>query len=356
MTIHGITFLGIFVFLLGFNAIAQDNCVIKLNEAEKLYEAGNIEQIPGLLSSCIENGFNKEDKIQALKLLTLVYLSDDNTLKAEKSLLQLLKADPEYKTNQAIDPVEFIKLFNSFNTAPVFSLGIFGSPSASMPFLTETYSNINFNDANTKYKAKGLSIAMGFKASYHINPYWDISFEPAFSYLSFQVTEKVLSNAQASISETMSYISLPLSGYHYFYRIKNFDFYGEAGFSYDLFLSGSISGTIVYFSGEQSPKEPPEIDTKGLRSDYNVSAVLGAGTRIKLNRSNLHVGLKYCSGLLNQGNPNLNNTITNELLREYQYHDNKFLINKLSFTISYNREFYIHRKKPNNQTNYDVLK
>ncbi|MFA6403572.1 MAG: hypothetical protein WCX31_18405 [Salinivirgaceae bacterium] len=90
---------------LSFVGKAQDDCVVKLNEAEKLYEEGKIEKIPEMLNSCIESGFNKENKITALRLLTLVYLFDDNLIKAESSLLRLLKEDPEFKTNQAIDPV-----------------------------------------------------------------------------------------------------------------------------------------------------------------------------------------------------------------------------------------------------------
>lgn len=171
----------IFAFFI-VNLMGQDDCVLKLNEAQKLYENGKIEQIPTLINGCIESGFNRENKIQALRLLTLVYLFEDNTVKAEKTILTLLKIDPEYKVNQAIDPVEFIRLFNSFNTAPIFSIGFVGGPSLTLPHLIEPFSRQSFKEANPQYSAGSISFSLGLKGIYHINKKIDVSIEPSFSY------------------------------------------------------------------------------------------------------------------------------------------------------------------------------
>lgn len=334
---------------------AQGDCVVKLNEAEKLYEAGNIEQIPSLLESCIAEGFNREDKIQAIKLLTLVYLSEDNTIKAEKSLLQLLKIDPEYKVNQAIDPVEFIKLYNSYNTSPVFSLGAIITPGIAMPLVTESFGKNSFADLNTKYKAGGVSIAIGIKSSYHVNPFWDISFEPSFSIQSFSVSENIINKAEGNLIENLNSIYLPLACSYYFYKINNYSFYAETGVSYDRYISGKINGSVVY-SEEQTNEEPSEFNTQNLRPEYNITGILGAGAKLKLNRNNFQIGLRYKFGFINQGNPEAFNPDFSLLTWDYSYIDNNFLLNNLSITLSFNREFYIHRKKPNNQTNYDILR
>ncbi|MDA3891498.1 MAG: outer membrane beta-barrel protein [Salinivirgaceae bacterium] len=346
----------LFGILMVRSAKAQDDCFLKLTEAEKLFENGQIEQIPNLITNCIESGYNRENKIRALKLLTLAYLFDDNTIKAEKTLLKLLKIDPEYKVNQAVDPVEFIKLYNSFNTTPVFSIGPIFSPSLTMPYLLEPISLNDFSESNPKYSSGGMSITAGIKASYHLNHIWDINLEPSFSFLKSKVIENNYSKSIVTITETMNYITFPISGSYYFYKINNFQFFGEAGASFDLFLSGNINGIISYNNNELAPEEPSEIQTKELRKPYNLMSIIGAGTKIDLGRSNIQVCFRYKVGLMNQGNSDQANLINESLNWDYIYQDNLFSINNLSFAISFNREFYVHRKKPNNQTNYDVIR
>ena len=355
-----IIYILIILFLLSIitstTILAQDNCVVKLNEAEKLYESGNIEQIPDLISGCIESGFNRENKIQALRLLTLVNIFEDNTVKAEKNILQLLKIDPEYKVNKAVDPVEFIRLFNSFNTAPVFSIGIVGGVLFTKPYLIESFSRNDFYSTNTKYSSGGASFNIGIKGIYHINSISDVSFEPSFSYLTYQVEENITSPNKATLTETMSYINFPLFGSYYFYKLNNAKFYAEAGLSYDMFLSGNISGIIAYNNNEQPSNEPPTISTKDIRKKYNLTGSVGVGAKFDLNRSNFQINMRYKFGLMNIGSTDMLNATNENLIWEYQYRDNEFSLNNLCIMMSYNREFYIHRKKPSNQTNYDVIK
>ena len=57
---------------------AQDNCSFKLEEAQKLYESGNLDSIPSMLNPCIEKGFSGDELSRAYKLLILTYLFEDN--------------------------------------------------------------------------------------------------------------------------------------------------------------------------------------------------------------------------------------------------------------------------------------
>ncbi len=343
-----------FTFVAGFSAKAQEDCTVKLNDAAKLYENGKIEQIPDLISGCLESGFNKEQKIQALRLLTLVYLFEDNAPKAEKTVLQLLKIDPEYKANQSIDPVEFIRLINSYNTAPVFSIGIWGSPLFTKPHLIETASSNNLADANPVYRSGGLSLSAGLKGIYHLNSNWDVYMEPSYSGLSYQLTENTTEDAVTTINESMNYINFPVYSSYKFYQIKKYSFFGEAGFSYDLFLNGNIGGNVVYKNNVPMSEPPSITSTQEIRKAYNLAGILGAGTKINLNRSNIQVNLRYKFGLQNIVNPE--SRVYQKLFYDYCFIDNDFSINNLCLTISYNIEFYIHNKKPNNQTNYDVIR
>lgn len=346
----------LFSFFFIKNISAQDDCILKLNEAEKSFEKGRIEKIPELLSGCIESGFNNENKTRALRLLTLVYLSEDNTTKAEKTFLELLSNNPEYKVNRTVDPIEFIQLYNSFNTAPVFSIGVIVGPNISTPHLIETYSVNSVYEANPEYSSGGVGISVGLKANYHINNLWDISTEPTFSYKTFSIKENVTQNNVTTITESINFIEFPVLGSYFFYKKNNFKFYSEFGFSYNMFLSGSINGIVTYNNNELSDFEPPNISTKEIRKEYDIMGIIGVGTKINLKRSNIQASLRYNPSLRNIVNTDMRNSDYEGLNSKYLFIDNDISLNNFCFMISYNLEFYIHNKKPNKHSNYDIIK
>ena len=102
---------------------AQDDCATKIQEAQKYYDQGMIDEIPKMLAPCMADGFTRTQKIEAYKLIILSYLFDDNQFEAEKTMLEFLKKYPEYEI-MPNDPVEFVYLFESYRTTSVFSFGI----------------------------------------------------------------------------------------------------------------------------------------------------------------------------------------------------------------------------------------
>jgi len=123
----------------------NEGCVLVLKEAEKFYDEGKLEKIPSILDACVESGFSREEKIKAYRLLTLTYLFDDNKEMAEQSIENMLKLDPEHVINEAIDPIEFIYLYNEYRTEPILTYGINGGVNISNVRLIEQYSLDNDN-------------------------------------------------------------------------------------------------------------------------------------------------------------------------------------------------------------------
>jgi len=324
---------------------AQDDCIIKLGDAQKYYEQGKLEQIPDLLSGCIEEGFNKENKTRALRLLTLVYLFDDDMKMAEETFLQLLSVDPEYKINQAIDPAEFIQLYNSYYTDPVFSIGAIVGINLTNPNLIETYSLNSFNDANSSYSSGGVGISLGLKMSYHLTKKIDLTLEPIYSLFTYNVSENVTTFNTTAITEKMNYMEFPVTASYNFYKIKEYSFFVEAGLSYGLFLSGDISGKVMYNNKEQPDYEPKPVSTKELRKKYNLAGVFGLGAQIDLSQSNLQFSVRYNVGFVNVINTDYRYNPGNKLIPEYRFVDNDIFLNNIYFMFSYNRQFFIHKKK-----------
>lgn len=354
----------ILLLVVCLKASGQEDCVVKLNEAEKLYEEGKIEKIPEILSGCIQSGFNKENKIQALRLVTIVHLFEDNQQKAEKTLLQLLKTEPEYKVNRSVDPIEFINLFKSFNTAPVFSAGVSMGTNFTRPHLLVPYSRNAFRQAQPEYKSGSPGLTFALKFSWHINSFWDLSFEPNLSLLSYELTENVgntigfneeVNQITLEASESMNFIEFPVYGTYYFYNWGNYQFFAEAGVSYGLYLSGSFDG-VVYQNATNTDFEGSNIDTNPIRRDYNLMTCLGAGTKIKLNRSNIQLHMRYNIGFNNMVETAMRYSDHEGINTDYLFIDNDFSLNRFSIMLSYNWEFYIHKKKPDNQSNYEIIR
>ena len=271
-------------------------------------------------------------------------------------MLELLSHDPEYKTNKAIDPVDFIQLFNSFNTAPVFSIGIIGGANITTPNLLETFSTNSFYEANAEYHNGGVGFAIGLKTNYHINSFWDISTEPTFTALTYSVTENATLYNSTTITEKMNIIALPIFGSYYFYERNKFKFFGDMGLSYNHFLSGSIDGIVSYNNNELPDIEPPSISTKEIRKKYNLTGIIGIGTKIDLNRSNIQATIRYNIGLSNIVNSDMRYSDYEGLNSKYLFIDNDISLNGFNLMISYNLEFYVHNKKSNNHSNYDLIK
>ena len=98
-------------------SFAQDDCSVLLRRAQKYYDDGVIEEVPALLTSCLEDGFTKEEKVDAYKLLILCSIYEDNIDQADDQMLAFLKANPEYEINQSVDAAEFIHFFKSYKTS-----------------------------------------------------------------------------------------------------------------------------------------------------------------------------------------------------------------------------------------------
>ncbi len=260
--------------------IAQDDCTVKLIEAEKLYEDGKIEKVPDLIDNCIESGFNKENKISALRLLTLVYLYEDNVDKAGETLLQLLKVSPEYKIDRNLDPIEFIRLYSMYSTESVFSLGIVGGANITTPRLISTYSATDYDKAESKYTSNGLGFSIGLKGTYHFNNEIDIIFEPKFSQYSFLITENTSNLSQFSGNYKKSYIDFPLIGSYYFYDYRGASFYVDLGFSYGMLISSKLNNPLHEFPEVENPdKKGSYINSKAFSKDYLLTGIIGVGTK-----------------------------------------------------------------------------
>ena len=125
--------LWIVLLLVSFRALAQDECEVALNRATDEFNAGHLYVIPSILSGCLQKNQNKEWRQRAFLLLSETYLLLEDPFNAENSYLEVLRANPEFLTDEKRDPIDLVYLSSKFTTTPIFTL--FAKAGANVSFI-----------------------------------------------------------------------------------------------------------------------------------------------------------------------------------------------------------------------------
>ncbi len=105
--LFGIAF---FVLFSGSTAKSYGQCgENEIRIANQRFNEGKVDELFELLLPCL-NDFTKENKIQAIRLLSMAYIAVNDLDNAEKMVVELLKINPEYQANDIFDSPTFIAL------------------------------------------------------------------------------------------------------------------------------------------------------------------------------------------------------------------------------------------------------
>ena len=72
------------------------SCAQTLRLAQSVYDQGRLQELNGILQNCLQNGFTKQERVEAYKLLTLSYIYQEEPEKADEAMLDLLRTDPYF--------------------------------------------------------------------------------------------------------------------------------------------------------------------------------------------------------------------------------------------------------------------
>ena len=101
-------------------SFAQQSCSQNLETARNQFDQGNYYEIRNTLQGCLNSGFTRVERIEALELLALTEMYLDHSDLADSSYLALLKIDPEHTVDETADPPDLVFLHRSFKTKPLF--------------------------------------------------------------------------------------------------------------------------------------------------------------------------------------------------------------------------------------------
>ena len=326
---------------------SQEDCAKKLKRAREFYAEGNIEMMQNLLSGCLEEGFTREEKVEARKLLVLASLFDDDLDQADIQMEEFLKLEPEYQVKKGKDQIEFIKLYETFRTTPTFSIGLRGGGNYSM---VVDHSNVNvYSDINStsSYKEK-FGFFIGAKIKKQFNKHLALDFSANFSTLRFQLNGEFYDNEMKQVAiETQNWFQAPVS-FSYMFLKGRLQPYLGVGASFGYLFSANASYDLSYDDNAKRPlassSSVVNLTQNGMRERVNYWYNLSTGFVFKIPKSYISLDISY------QYNPKKHSVAdarySNSLTYfETLYLDDDFYLDNISVGVSYLYCFYNPKKK-----------
>jgi hypothetical protein len=325
----------------------QDDCGSKIQEAQKFYDQGMIEDIPKMLAPCMAEGFTRVQRIEAYKLIVLSYLFDDNQFEAEKTMLEFLKKFPEYEI-MPNDPVEFVYLFESYRTTSVFSFGFRVGFNLADPRIMEPFSVFDMENVSLRNTMKpGFQVGIGIGRYVSRKMFLNLEFN--FMENRYSFTDEIIVPLpgtdginSVTYSEKLYKAEIPFS-IAYEFNAKKVNYFIRTGFS--LARITGVTGVASRKYAEEMPAITEEtMDMQDYRNRMLYGAALGTGIRYKVPRGVLTMEFRVTIGLNNLVKPENRFNHQQQIFKSY-YMDDDFSLNVFSLSAGYYFSFYKPKKQ-----------
>ncbi len=326
----------IIAFLGNLQARAQNACESTLTRAQEEFDAGRFESVPEILKGCLERNQNREWEQRAYLLLAQTYLLLENSEMADASYLKVLKANPEYVTDENRDPIDLVYLSKRFTATPVFSF--YGKIGLNASF-TSVINDVKISPQGnvTEEYSTGAGWQGGVGIQFHYNENLGLSGELNYSFSSFVHRTKGLfqeGNYSLAFTDRQTWLSLPIL-VRYTWPGMRLEPFAYGGASINLLVRDRADIVI------NSNLESPVIDYLDMRNKLHRSLVVGGGLRYKWGLRYLFGEVRYAHGLTNITKPETRYNIINE---SWPYVDDDFRLNNLFVNVGYIHPLYKARK------------
>ncbi|HEX2935159.1 MAG TPA: porin family protein [Bacteroidales bacterium] len=327
--------------LVGIDASSQSVCSGKLEQAKQLFESGQIEQIPSLLDSCLEDAFTKEEQVVAYQLLIQTYLFDYNQSKADETMTRFLTKFPTYKIKES-DPAEIKELFERFESRNVWSLEVTAGGNMSHLITNQYYSIYDLLKLETSNKMR-FGFSAGLQATRYIGDHFGVVAGLKYMMTNYQNTENIRDDvAENKITENTHWIALPVTFQWYPFVKKKVT---------PFIYAGAEAGYILYsnadFRTRLSANDPftkgTGIDLTTSRNQFQYGITGGLGLRWKLPKGSFKVWAGYTYNL--QSFAKADRYADSKAILYFQHIDDDFAYNLVYLNVSYSLDLYQIRKK-----------
>jgi len=318
---------------------AQSSCTQTLRTARGTYDQGRLHELPALLEGCIRNGFTQQERVEAYKLLTLAYIYLEEPARADEAMLNLLRTDHYFEINPATDPAEFIALYKTFRTSPIYRLGVKIGANASQPNVTES---VEANEGTSQYKS-GTSVQFHIAADIPLTKSLTLCPELGLMQRGFKYTNTIANTDSSFVTtatEKQTWASLPVTLQYQFNRFS-FKPYIGVGIQADYLLGANLSAERIRNGFQFLQSETT--DVKAQRESLNLSALVTAGARFRLGGGYIVTEVRFAYGLMPVSNKQ-SAFQSDAVAFKYGYADSIFKVNSLSLTVGYVHNIFKPKK------------
>ena len=334
----------LFLAISGVTAYGQlTSCTQTLRLARSIYEQGRLHDIPGLLERCLQSGFSQNEQTEAYKLLCLAYIYLEEPAKADEAMLNLLRTNHYFEMKPETDPAEFVALYRTFRTDPIYRVGLSLGANATLPSVD---SYIPANELQSEYDyGFGFQIGAtadiplpGLKGRLTLHP------ELLLMMRSFKYTNEgtytdtnpegqpYSRNFETNGLEKQTWVSLPLM-VQYTLADKKFKPYIGIGIAGDYLLGAN--NTFSRTKEDATSLEEQSINLLQARRSFQISGLAAAGVKAKVTGGFVVAELRYAYGLTRV---NDTESIYQNFDRIYAtggYVDGIMRVNTMSVTVGY---------------------
>jgi len=327
------------LFLISFivvtsTAWAQStSCAQTLRLATSTYEQGRLHELEGILAGCLKEGFTTEQKVAAYKLLTQAYIYLEEPKKADETMLKLLETDHYFRINPEIDPAEFVALYKTFRTEPIYTIGLKFGPSMIFPFVTEDYYTSNESKGTGEY-APGIAFQAG--AFFETKVTKKIILAPELLLASRRFSESSLLFSKDSVAEgtepiggtiesafKQTWLDLNVLAKYELTKNASGTFVSYAGIGPGISFSLSQKDQITTTGLSNSTVSGADVDIKESINPVYYSVVLMGGFKYRIGSIYVHAEINYHQGLTNIVNEDSRTNLESALDYGVQYNNLK---------------------------------
>lgn len=338
-------------------ALSQDFCAQKLSEAEDKFDQGKFYEIPDLLSICINNGFSREERIRAYRLLTITYLYLDYPSKADDSYLELLKLSPEFDINEESDPRELINHHQKFTTRPFVYLMAKGGANSTYYNAIFDISMVNSTPGSQDVRPLvGYNLGLGAEFTLYKNLHLGTELlltQKSFEYSNEYFQTRKAGNEQefyqvSTLRQFYTGVEIPVYLKYSFYKPKISPFiYFGASPSFLLAARFQNMNRVIQAEDENN-REIADIDIYEFRRKFNYALLGGVGVKYKIGINYLTLEMRYQTSMFDYVDPkdrwNSSSAKSKSLKYPLGYVDDYFKLSNVSVMAGFVYPLYKPRK------------
>lgn len=265
------------IVLISQTSWSQTSCSDQLRLAQRRYDSGLLDDIPGILLPCLDKGFTQEEKANAYKMLIQTYLFSDLPEKADEIMLRFLREFPEYILLPN-DHSEFKNLYGTYRTTPIMKIELSLGTNLSMPWVKEFYGPEDLNNLRANYSS---TFGANLELNYINTLFGDFegSFGVSSSFLRIGYSNQPYDHTTITATYNSLFVGVPLA-LRYKPNFNGIDFFVKAGFEpvYQLLSTVSYTREVL---GEADPYTG-SVSVQNLQRQFDIRPILSVGMNFKL--------------------------------------------------------------------------